>query len=267
VIVTDAHRDELSPSYSWYIRDWRASHRVREMSWKERGFYRECLDWAWDLNGLPDDLGAIRARLRASVNDFRKLWPVIEAFFPVDTDGRRRNPRQECERAKQNTNRKRASDGGNAKGNAKVAAQQAPASSTPPSPTPSTASHGAPPLPLPSPLPVPRPVPLQPDARSGRPMFDGQRLTVFEWQLTELMKLLGPHTDAFDLHAWFFTADGKAMASGVVKKPRDWWPWLFEETVAEAIRRGLPMAGVTNLQADADAVLAEVRRQNKAAGR
>lgn len=109
------HRDELSPSYSWYIRDWRASHRVSMLSWKERGFYRELLDWSWDLNGFPNDLPFIQRRLRATTPDFQKLWQAVKSFYVVAEDGRLRNPRQELERRKQTTNRKRSSDGGIAK--------------------------------------------------------------------------------------------------------------------------------------------------------
>lgn len=97
------------------------------------------------------------------------------------------------------------------------------------------------------------------NARSNRPIFDGQRFAVFEWQLDELCKMLGSHTNEFDLHAWFFTADTKAVTSGIVRKRDEWWPWLEQETYAEAIRRGLPMevAAVGGY----DAVWAEVARK------
>ncbi len=47
-----------------------------------------------------------------------------------------------------------------------------------------------------------------------RPIFIGQRLTVFEWQLDGLRRLLGSHTDSFDLPAWFQELD--AQVAGVV---------------------------------------------------
>lgn len=82
--------------------------------------------------------------------------------------------------------------------------------------------------------------PQRPSSRSKRPIFTGQRLTVHEWMLDELMKMLGTHTDEFGIDEWFFEADGKAMAMAVVSD--DWWPWLKAETKAEAQRRGLPIA-------------------------
>jgi hypothetical protein len=110
------HRDELSPCYSWFLRDWRASHRVSKMSWKERGFYRECLDWSWDLDGLPPDLEFIRERLKATVGDFNKLWPVVKQMYVLAEDQRYRNPRQELERAKQRGRKQRATAGGKSGG-------------------------------------------------------------------------------------------------------------------------------------------------------
>jgi hypothetical protein len=85
-----------------------------------------------------------------------------------------------------------------------------------------------------------------PTARSKRPIFTGQRLTVFEWQLDELSKTLGPHTDAFGLDEWFYEADRQAVASGLVRSSRDWWPWLEQTTVVEAQRRGLPVGVVAD---------------------
>lgn len=157
------HREEVSPSYSWYVRDWRASFRVQQLSWKERGFYRECLDWSWDLDGLPNDLDYIRGRLHATKGDFDKMWPAASTFYDVGADGRLRNARQELERRKQSHNRRRASDGGNAKAEAIRQVLEASATSTPPkqaserasSTASSTASHYAPLSPSPSPVPSP----------------------------------------------------------------------------------------------------------------
>lgn len=80
-------------------------------------------------------------------------------------------------------------------------------------------------------------------ARSKRPIFTGQRLTVFEWMLDDLMRMLGSHADAFELDTWFWDADAAAMKETVVVS--DWWPWLKAATQAEAQRRGLPIALAT----------------------
>jgi len=79
-------------------------------------------------------------------------------------------------------------------------------------------------------------------ARSKRPIFKGTRFVVFEWQLDDLRKMLGPHVDAFDLHEWFFTLSAKADAANIVIPQRDGGKWLYEQTLQEAIRRGLPVA-------------------------
>lgn len=79
-------------------------------------------------------------------------------------------------------------------------------------------------------------------ARSKRPIFTGQRFTVFEWQLDDLRRLLGTHTESFDLHAWFDALDQQAQTTDTVVPQRDHGHWLQEQTMAEAQRRGLLVA-------------------------
>lgn len=86
------------------------------------------------------------------------------------------------------------------------------------------------------------PQPDRADARSKRPIFSGVRLTVFEWMLDDLRKMLGKHTETFDLHDWFFTLDAQAEREGFVIPQRDRGAWLLAQTLAEAHRRGLPIA-------------------------
>lgn len=81
-----------------------------------------------------------------------------------------------------------------------------------------------------------------PSSRSKRPIFQGQRLVVFEWMLDDLARMLGDHTDGFDLHAWFFDLDERATLRGLVIPQRDGGQWLQAQTLDEAKRRGLPMA-------------------------
>lgn len=85
----------------------------------------------------------------------------------------------------------------------------------------------------------------QTTARSKRPIFTGQRLTVFEWMLDDCAQTLGPLTDAFDLHAWFFVLDAELVKAAVVLQKRDGGAWLQSQLVAEAHRRGLPIAIAT----------------------
>ena len=91
--------------------------------------------------------------------------------------------------------------------------------------------------------PPPKSPPLT--ARSKRPIFTGQRLTVFEWQLEDCLRTLGPHADTFDVHEWFFAVDAKALNEGVVIPKRETGDWLIHQLVAEARRRGLPLTLAT----------------------
>jgi hypothetical protein len=78
--------------------------------------------------------------------------------------------------------------------------------------------------------------------RGKGPIFKGQRLIVFGWQLDDLTRMLGPHTEAFDLCAWLTALDAHAIASACVIPQRDGGAWLQAQTLAEARRRGLPLA-------------------------
>jgi hypothetical protein len=84
----------------------------------------------------------------------------------------------------------------------------------------------------------------QSESRSKRPIFTGQRLTVFEWMLDDCSRTLGLHTEAFDLHQWFFDLDAFAVKTGQVIPKRDGGNWLQAQLVAEARRRGLPFATI-----------------------
>ena len=81
------------------------------------------------------------------------------------------------------------------------------------------------------------------NARSRRPIFQGQRFVVFDWMLEDMSRTLGSQTDDFDLHSWFFEIDGALAAAGTVLPKAEQWPWLQQQLVAEVKRRGLPMAG------------------------
>jgi len=82
-------------------------------------------------------------------------------------------------------------------------------------------------------------------ARSKRPIFQGQRFTVFDWMLDDLAKLLGNYTESFDLHQWFFDLDERARREDLVIPQRDHGAWLQAETLQEAQRRGLAIAVAT----------------------
>jgi uncharacterized protein YdaU (DUF1376 family) len=87
------------PYFSWYPRDFETDEHVRLMDDCEIGLYVRCLNHAWLNNGLPDDPLEIRRALRDLPKDFSRKWMRVEPCFPISEDGRRRNPRQEKERA------------------------------------------------------------------------------------------------------------------------------------------------------------------------
>lgn len=102
----------------------------------------------------------------------------------------------------------------------------------------------------PAPIPIPIPSTEKEDvpppavtARSKRPVFKGQRLVVFEWQLDDCMQVLGTHTEDFDLHEWFFTIDRSLVASNLVLPKRDGGRWMQTELLKEVKKRRLPIAG------------------------
>lgn len=86
------------------------------------------------------------------------------------------------------------------------------------------------------------------DARSGRPIFTGQRLVVHEFMFDDCTKLLQEHTNDFDLHGWFDELDSALVAKGLVIGKRDGGAWLQSQLVAEAQRRGIPLAMVQPIE-------------------
>lgn len=81
------------------------------------------------------------------------------------------------------------------------------------------------------------------DSRSKRPIFSGQRLTVFEWFLDKAEQTLGTKLlNEFDIHEWFFTLDTSVAKTDVVIPQRDNGAWLTDQLLTEAARRGLPIA-------------------------
>lgn len=80
------------------------------------------------------------------------------------------------------------------------------------------------------------------DTRSRRPIYQSDRFVVFDWMLDDLTRLLGSHTDTFDLHAFFDTLTQQSRSAGLVIPQRDSGAWLQAQVLAEAQRRGLPIA-------------------------
>jgi hypothetical protein len=85
------------------------------------------------------------------------------------------------------------------------------------------------------------------EARSKRPIFSCSRFVVWEWLFDDLRKLLGPHLEDFYLDEWFYTLSAKADAERLTLNKHDAGKWIYDETVAEAERRGLRGSGNTTL--------------------
>jgi len=87
------------PYYPMYPADFDGDVRVRVMEDCELGLYVRCLNHAWMNDGLPADPEEIRRCFRDEPTAFAKKWARVEPCFPLGEDGKRRNPRQERERA------------------------------------------------------------------------------------------------------------------------------------------------------------------------
>lgn len=64
-------------------------------SMEERGLYITLLWYSWVNDGLPADVGRIERMAPGAA----QAWEVLGGKFPVAEDGKRRNPRQERDRA------------------------------------------------------------------------------------------------------------------------------------------------------------------------
>lgn len=242
---------EKSPAYQWYVKDWRSSAATMRMSMSQRGVYREMLDQQWEDGSLPDDAQGVADLIATSdgqVAEVLEAWPVVRRKFVSREDGTILNARLEQARRawrrfrneKVKAGKSRAAQGiRDEKGRLQSVTSTSPAdvqheSSTSPAPiqpssvfafASSSASASTPP----------------PDARSKRPIHSGQRLTVFEWMFDDHCKILGAHTDSFDLSTWYWDLDARMVRDNLVMPPRDGGAWLQAELVAEAQRRGLPI--------------------------
>lgn len=225
---------DKTPAFQFYPKDFLADGNVAGMSLEERGAYITLLCLCWQEGSLPMDVTRLAHMVGTTPRVFARVWPAVQRCF-TEHEGQLRHGRLEKERAKQATYRRRQSDAGKASAAARV---NHGSTAVQPSPQPKPKS---PISDLQS--PISSTVPSEPLARgSKRPIFCGQRFTVFEWQLEQLAKLLGSNLDAFDVHTWFYDLDEQARRSEAVIPQRDNGAWLLAQTLAEAQRRGLRLA-------------------------
>lgn len=241
---------ETSPAFQFYVKEWRSSRAIMRMTFAQRGMYLEMLLEQWENLTLPDDPGAVAEIIGGSVAEWQRCWEVLRRKFVSETAGRIFNLRLERVREELRAFKKHQKKAGRAGGLAKARnAQKTRDISAKPEPSRNVAVLGS---------GYPKNVAgsssasatatatasstAEGTARSKRPIFSGQRLTVFEWMLDDCIKTLGPLTEAFDLHSWFFDLDAQAALARMAIPQRDGGAWLQSQLVAEAQRRGLPIA-------------------------
>lgn len=254
---------ERAPAFQFYPKDFLTDAHVLPMTLTERGAYITLLCVCWLERSLPSDQSSLAKLCRITLPQFRKLWPALAPCFELRAD-RLTQGRLDRERRKQSAFRAQKVAAGQLGGKTRVIGKQRLTSVQ--------AESSSSIFSLPSSISsLQSAEKTAPTARSKRPIFTGQRFTVFEWQLEDLMRMLGRHTDAFDLHAWFFDLDAQAANSHQVIPLRDGGRWLQAQTLAEAKRRGLAIAdGVPvkpTAEQDAADILAEIQRQDRAVQR
>lgn len=84
------------PWYPHYVADWRLSRSVRQMTYEQRGMYRELMDVAWGDGTvepcLTDDDAWIAKELGVPLARWKKVGPAIRACWEA-RGGKLYNPR------------------------------------------------------------------------------------------------------------------------------------------------------------------------------
>lgn len=238
---------------SGYIRDvaaWNGSRAVQRMNFSERGVYQAMLDEQWERRWLPDDPDLLADRIAITPEQRAEVlaaWPKVRTKFVAAESGLPRiyNARLEKTRRTQRARFVLRQEAGRAAGKASAAKRLAD-KALPINESLTDVERSSTVLEKSSreesSSDQRREVLVPVTARSKRPIFTGQRLTVFEWQLDNCTKTLGPFTNDFDLHAWFGRLDGEAMRTAMVIPQRDNGAWLNARLLEECQRRGLPVA-------------------------
>lgn len=236
------------------VEKWFGSVAVQRMSFSEKGVYFTMMlqQWRDSQRNLPDDMVAVAELIAvtpAQVAEVEAAWPTVRRKFVTSKHDESRiyNIEIEHTRRKQRANFRNKQKAGQVGGKASARKRQTPhvlplndclstaqRSSTDQSSTEKSRSDQSR-----SAAPLQQPIP---DARSKRPIYTSDRFVVFEWQLDELGRILGAHFDDFDLHAFFDSLCQSSRASGLVIPREGVWEWLQAQVLAEARRRGFPIA-------------------------
>src|SRR5262245_56367217 len=80
-------------------------------------------------------------------------------------------------------------------------------------------------------------------APAKTPIFIGRKFMVWSWQRDELARMLAPRDGEFDLTRWFRDLDARCYEARIlVPQFEELTRWLYEQTKAEALRRGYAFA-------------------------
>jgi hypothetical protein len=234
-----ADKPAKAPAYQWYPKDAETDEAYRLMTCEELGVYERLRDCQWLEGSLPAELEKLTILVghRMTLRRLEFIWPKIAPCFPDDGTGRLVNPKLEEQRAQLAAYIATKKIAGRAGGLAK--AKQTSSTPTPaarvslvanPTSSSATASATASAEQTPS-----------VNARSKRPIFKGQRLVVFDWMLEDLTRMLGTFADSFGFDEWFYRLDSETLKADVIVPQRDGGKWLYDRTLEEAVRRGLPI--------------------------
>ena len=104
-----------SPAFPFYAKDWLADDKRTEMSAAQRGVYVDLLAYQWNNGSVPTDPADMARITGEPPAVMRRLFTgQLEAAFPVNGNGRRKNPKLEMWRADQEEYRARRSEAGRA---------------------------------------------------------------------------------------------------------------------------------------------------------
>lgn len=82
----------------WYPQDYLSDAKTQGLSLEQHGAYMLLLMLEWLDGPLPAEPERLRRMLRASDEEFARVWPVVEGLFAKDSQGRLVNRRLERER-------------------------------------------------------------------------------------------------------------------------------------------------------------------------
>jgi uncharacterized protein YdaU (DUF1376 family) len=74
-------RKEQAPAFQFYVKDWRSSRKVQQMSFAQRGMYLEMLLEEWDAGSVPSTPAELAAAIGGTAAEWAKNWNAIRQCF------------------------------------------------------------------------------------------------------------------------------------------------------------------------------------------